>query len=44
MKLIYDWCETENESEILSNIRSISTTDKKIFEMFQRIFDEEETE
>lgn len=40
---LFDFCETGNKEEILSNLRSYGTTGTKTLEMFQKIFDEEET-
>ena len=40
---LFDFCETGNKDEILSNIRSDSRIGAKTLEMFQQIFDEEET-
>lgn len=40
---LFDFCETGNKDEILSNIRSDNRIGAKTLEMFQKIFDEEET-
>lgn len=40
---LFDFCETGNKEEILSNLRYYGTTGTKTLEMFQQIFDEEET-
>lgn len=40
---LFDFCETGNKGEILSNIRSDNRIGAKTLEMFQKIFDEEET-